>query len=641
MDHLAELNPAQRKAALHKDGPLLIVAGAGAGKTKTIVHRIGNLIKEGVDPRNILAITFTNKAAKEMRERVFVLLEQQGFRYGPHETPTVKTFHALGVEILKEESRHLGLPRRFSILDDGESTALVREAITEASLDPKQFEPRRLRHLISRQKGDFVKIEEFMAGAEGYFPQILATVWRRYEEKLREAKAVDFDDLIVRTVRYLQDNLEAKRRYQERFRYLHVDEYQDTNGAQYEFVKLLVGPDKNICVVGDSDQNIYGWRGANIKNILNFEKDYPGAEVVLLEENYRSTQNILGAANDIIRKNTVRKEKNLFTKNAVGEKIGLFEAFDEADEAQFVAGKIKKIVESGIPHDRIAVLYRANFQSRAFEEALFGEGIPYQVLGTKFFERKEVKDVLAYIRLSLEPGSLADLKRVINVPARGIGKVALAKILSGKEQELPKATLEKIVSWRKTVTAIGDFARTNPPSSVVKEVVKRTGLERLLREGTEEDQERLENIYELAAMAGRYDTLPKEQGIEQFLDDAALFSDQDAIKEKEGGVKLMTVHAAKGLEFSHVFVVGLEQDLFPHARMGEPKREKEDEEEERRLFYVALTRAEQKLYLSFTSMRTVFGSRQVNVPSEFIFDISPDLLEKEERDFSGKVIYLE
>ncbi|MBX4215503.1 UvrD-helicase domain-containing protein [Candidatus Parcubacteria bacterium] len=622
MQHLEGLNPAQKKAALHTEGPLLIVAGAGAGKTKTIVHRIMNLVKMGTDPRQILAITFTNKAAREMRERVTALLKKEGMRYTDYEQPTVKTFHALGVEILKEESRALGLPRRFAILDDGESTALVREAVNEAGLDVKQWEPRRLRHLISRQKGDFVRLEDFMAGAEGHFPKTLAFIWRRYEEKLREAKALDFDDLIVRTVRHLQDDKEARERWRARWRYLHVDEYQDTNGAQYELTQLLVGAAKNICVVGDSDQNIYGWRGANMKNILNFEKDYPGAMVVLLEENYRSTQNIIAAANEIIKK----------TKNPEGEKIGMYEAFDETDEAQFVAGKIKKLNENGIPYDRVAVLYRANFQSRAFEEALFGASVPYQVLGTKFFERKEVKDVLAYIRYALDQGSLADLKRIVNVPARGIGKVALLKL----------GTQEKIKEWRLVVAALADFAGNHPPSALVKEVAKRSGLERILKDGTEEDQERLENIRELAAMASRYDTLPLEEGLEQFLEDAALFSDQDDLKEKEGGAKLMTVHAAKGLEFSHVFVTGLEQDLFPHARMGEPKKEKEAEEEERRLFYVALTRAEKKLYLSYTMMRTVYGGKQVNTPSEFIFDISPELLEKEEREETGrKVIYLD
>ncbi|MEK7582076.1 MAG: UvrD-helicase domain-containing protein [Patescibacteria group bacterium] len=646
MKNLKELNEAQERAVSHKNGPLLIVAGAGAGKTKTITHRIIALIKGGVDPKNILAITFTNKAAKEMRERVFGILEtnETGVRTGfpDYEGPLIKTFHALGVQIIKENAKHLGLTKYFTILDEGESVSLIKECVVDEGLDPKQFEPRRMKYLISRYKGDFISKETFAGDANGYFPKILSKIWDRYEEKLRKEKALDFDDLILKAVFLLKENKDLRSEYQKRWLYIHVDEYQDTNVAQYELTKILAEGHNNICVVGDSDQNIYGWRGANIQNILNFEHDYPNTTVILLEENYRSTKNILEVANHIIKKNTVRKDKTLFTNKKGGDNLGLFEAYDEADEAQFVTSKIQSLVEKGVLLEKIAVLYRANFQSRVFEEVLLSEKIPYQILGVRFFERKEVKDILGYLRLALNPESVSDLKRIINVPPRGIGKVGLLKIISGKEDDLLRGVKEKLKNLRAFLKKIEETAAHEAPSAVIKKIIKESGIEKLLREGTEEDKERLENAYELAALATRYDSLPQGEGIDKLLEDAALFSDDDTLDKKDGGgVKLMTVHAAKGLEFSHVFITGLEQDLFPHIRLGETGFSKEDSEEERRLFYVALTRAEEKLYLSYTIIRTKFGSRQINTPSEFIFDIPPELMEKEKRAERGKVVFIE
>ncbi|MEK7558443.1 MAG: UvrD-helicase domain-containing protein [Patescibacteria group bacterium] len=646
MENLKGLNEPQKRAVLHKDGPLLIVAGAGAGKTKTITHRIITLIKGGVDPKGILAITFTNKAAKEMRERVFELLgtHKTGVHAGfpNYEGPLIKTFHALGVQIIKEQAKHLGLSKYFTILDEGESVLLIKECLIDEGLDPKQFEPRRMKYLISRYKGDFITEKTFTNDANGYFPKILSKIWNRYEEKLRKEKALDFDDLILKTVFLLKENKNLRSEYQKRWLYIHVDEYQDTNTAQYLFTKILAEGHNNICVVGDSDQNIYGWRGANIQNILNFEHDYPNTTVILLEENYRSTKNILEAANYIIKKNTIRKDKTLFTNKKGGDKLGLFEAYDEVDEAQFVTSKIQSLAEKGIPGEKIAVLYRANFQSRVFEESLLSAKIPYQVLGVKFFERKEVKDILGYLRLALNSESASDLKRIINVPPRGIGKVGLLKIISGREMDLPQGAKEKLKNLRAFLKKIEEATAHEAPSMVIKKIIKESGIEKLLREGTEEDKERLENAYELSALASRYDALPQGEGIDKLLEDAALFSDDDTSGKKgNGGVKLMTVHAAKGLEFSHVFITGLEQDLFPHIRLGEVDMSKEDSEEERRLFYVALTRAEEKLYLSYTMMRTKFGSRQINTPSEFIFDIPPELMEKEERAEIGKIISLD
>jgi len=1001
-DHLAGLNDAQKKTVLHREGPLLIVAGAGAGKTKAITHRILQLIKTGIAPHNILAITFTNKAAKEMRDRVTGLIAGDAELNLPlsfAERPFVSTFHALGVHIARENSAALGIKKHFTIADESDSLSLIKEALRSLSLDPKQFEPRRLKNIISRQKGDLVTAETY-AGQVGneYFPRILSSVWLAYEKLLAEHGSLDFDDLILKTVLLLKRDPETRARYQDRWRYIHIDEYQDTNVSQYEFSKLLAGEKKNICVVGDMDQclppgtrvatpggqkrieklekgdrvhsaaghgaicvqpiqkvhkrsyngdlifihtkkgvrlsltpghmlfadlsaapdayytylmyrrdkgfrigvvqsirsfnkskkenglrtrsnqehadriwilkvsptrvkaqyweqwfaftygiptivfyangrnmdmgtreinslfasiptqerakelfrdtdlsfdyphyapqgttrvntergrvairltlcddkrksgknpwgmsrlsintasrtlkqklirngftprkgkrndwrleitkldygelerlarniekldpslsivrsaaitkdkrlrfhpaanilptmsvaymqngcfvndtvvrverkpyhgpvydldvarthnyvaqripvhnSIYSWRGADFRNILNFEKDYPEATVVLLEENYRSTANILTAANDIIKKNKIRKEKNLYTKKEGGEKIGLYGAYDENDEAFFVAGKAAELIERGVAPKDIAVLYRANFQSRVLEEAFLHRQIPYQVLGVKFFERKEVKDVLSFLRAALNPDSLADIKRIINVPPRGVGKVTLAKIFAGEEAALPAGMQKKVGEFKMLLDEIKQHALAQKTSDTVKFIMRRSGIEAMLKKGTEDDVERLENIKELVTLATKYDVLEPEEGVNKLLEDAALASDQDSLTlntNKEGdAVRLMTVHASKGLEFPYVFITGLEQDLFPHAGFSGNEAQEERAEEERRLFYVALTRAEKKCYMTYASVRTIFGMKQVNIPSEFITDIDEKLLENEQ-----------
>ncbi len=637
--YLENLNPAQKEAVLAIDGPLLIIAGAGAGKTKTITHRIAHLIHQGVRPQNILAITFTNKAASEMRERTLAMLSKDGI----DGVPFISTFHALGVHILKENARLIGRTRYFTILDEGDAVALVKESIIEANLDPKQYEPRRFKGIISREKGNFVTALEYRDRAEGYLSELVADVWERYQKKLAESGAFDFDDLLVETVKLLKNHDGVRRYYLERFTHIHVDEYQDTNHVQYELVKTLVGISQNLCVVGDTDQNIYSWRGANIKNILHFEKDYPNAKIVRLEENYRSTKIILEAANEIIKKNNFRFPKNLFTQKPDGEKISVYESFDEADEASFVARMSSELLEAGTAENDIAVLYRANFQSRVLEEGLLLSGVPYQVLGTKFYERKEVKDVLAYIRSALNPENLADIKRVINMPARGVGKVTLIKLFAGKKSELPAGMQKKIAEFYALLESIRAQSLALPPSEIIKYVIDKTGIEKMLKGGTEQDLERLENIKELVTLARKYDLLPIGEGIEKLLEDAALSSDQDSLKKEKGGIKLMTVHASKGLEFRYVFVVGLEQDLFPHQKRDAATAE--DNEEERRLFYVALTRAKEKLYLSHAMTRMIFGSRQMNTPSEFLYDIPEHLVEahmpKHERDEPGRIIYFD
>ena len=537
------------------------------------------------------------------------------------------------------------------------------------------------------------------AFGSNYLNKVVAQVWNLYEKKKIKENSLDFDDLLLKATRLLKENEVIRKIYQEKWEYIHIDEYQDTNEVQYLMSKLLSENNQNICVVGDADQNIYSWRGANLKNILNFEKDYPNTKIIMLEENYRSTKNILEAANEIIKKNQYRPDKNLFTKNETGEKISLYEAIDETDEADFVATKILEIIDNSInssldnPEDssfarslsplasgaltlgpsacerprkekstrlseittreketslglsNIAVLYRANFQSRVLEEAMLRYNIPYQVLGVKFFERKEIKDTLAYLRASLNPESLSDIKRIINFPGRGIGKTTIAKMFSNEKESLPIKMQLKIDGFYKILEEIKEKIQTGTASEVIKFTVKRTGIETELSTGTEEDLERLENIKELASLALKYDALEGSNGIEKLLEDASLASDQDSImineekKETSNAIRLMTVHASKGLEFKYVFIVGLEDGLFPNRHNGEVKN-KEDAEEERRLFYVALTRAKEKLFLCYADFRTIFGSRQINAPSEFIADIPGDILEKEGEEAGVKTIYI-
>jgi len=734
MEHLKGLNNAQKEAALHIEGPLLIVAGAGAGKTKTITHRIINLIKNGISPDNILAVTFTNKAAKEMQERIFSALGRENFYMrgvsqddglrgsAPRargdsdpadkefSMPFVSTFHSLGVHIIKENAKTLGLTRYFTILDESDSISIIKETIKELDLDPKQYEPKKIKNIISREKGKFTHLADYKDKPNDYLGKIVAQVWDIYEKKKMKENSLDFDDLLLKATKLLKENEEIRKIYQEKWNYIHIDEYQDTNEVQYLMSRLLSEKNKNICVVGDADQNIYSWRGANLKNILNFEKDYPKAKIILLEENYRSTQNILEAANEVIKKNKYRPDKNLFTKNETGEKISLYEALDENDEAEFVATKILEILDGsvdakfsqvlGSPRDyarpdhsktfidytkdrqnilertlgsrnvpgthslngdgqskfsaenlrgesenilsEIAILYRANFQSRVLEEAMLRYNIPYQVLGIKFFERKEIKDTLAYLRAALNPESLSDIKRIINFPTRGIGKATLVKIFSGEKESLPIKMQIKLNNFYNTLEEIKEKIKISKASEVIKFAVKKSGIETELSTGTDEDLERLENIKELATLALKYDNLENGTGIEKLLEDASLSSDQDSLidngekKEKKNAIKLMTVHASKGLEFKYVFITGLEYGLFPHQKDNKT----EDAEEERRLFYVALTRAKEKLFLSFTNFRTIFGSRQINAPSEFIADIPADILEKEGEESGIKTIYI-
>lgn len=625
------LNSEQEKAVQATEGPVLILAGAGAGKTKTIVERIKHLVRKGVNPSSILAITFTNKAAKEMRERI-----ETGLRNDPtlnrpvsmQERPFVSTFHALGVHILRENSQKAGIGRLFTIFDRDDSKKAIKEALTTLGLDPKTHEPNKIISIISREKGRGVNALEFGdRDQRGYVAEVVAAVWPEYERILKRDNALDFDDLLLKTENLLRNDQSVREYYRKVWQYIHIDEYQDTNRVQYEISKMLVGPAHNICAVGDIDQNIYSWRGAEIKNILAFENDYPETVIITLEENYRSTKNILEAANAIIEKNKIRKKKNLFTSNHSGEKIALSGSLDETGEAEFIAEKCREMIKQGVSPDEIAVLYRANFQSRVLEEAFMHRNIPYQLLGTRFFERREVKDIISYLRAALSPESLADLKRVINTPARGIGKTTLVKIFSGQEESLPPAMKLKLAQFKALLSRIAEFAKSEQPSHTIALIIKESGLEEEWKAGGEDGASRLENAYELVNFASRYDTLPPEEGLLQFLTDAALQSDQDEMKEEQKAVRLMTVHSSKGLEFDVVFIAGLEVGLFPHEKVNDDNLTPEEREEERRLFYVALTRARKKIFLSYAQLRTIFGRQQVNMPSEFISDIPDELIE--------------
>jgi DNA helicase II / ATP-dependent DNA helicase PcrA len=640
MQYLDSLNNKQKEAVLYTEGPLLIVAGAGAGKTKTVTHRIIHLIHNGVKPESILAVTFTNKAAKEMRDRVTTMLEER--EHGNTDSPFISTFHSLGVHIIKENSHLIGLNKYFTIMDEGGALSIIKSIMKEHDIDPKQHDPRKIKSVISKSKGDFINIETFSENIKNGYESIVATIWRGYESQLKKEKSLDFDDLLLESVLILKKYPEIKNYYQNKWKYIHIDEYQDTNEVQYEMTKLLVGKDENICVVGDTDQNIYSWRGANIKNMLHFEKDYPRTKIIMLEQNYRSTKNIIEAANSVIEKNIYRVPKILFTDNVVGEEINVCEAYDEQSEANFVAKKIDELLKENKPED-IAILYRANFQSRVLEEALLSMQIPYQVLGVKFFERKEIKDVLSYVRASYNRDSLSDIKRIINIPSRGIGKVTIAKIFANQINELPKSVKEKINNFYKLLDDIHLYIETHKPSESIKYIIEKSGIKSELSHGTSDEQERLENMMELVTLSIKYDAMDHEIGMEKLLEDASLSSDQDTLineTNKKNGVRLMTVHASKGLEFKYVFVTGLEQDLFPHSKDG--ARRKEDNEEERRLFYVAVTRAREKLFLSYASLRTIFGMKQVNTPSEFIYDIPAHLTNFEQAySINGeKIVYL-
>lgn len=634
--HLEGLNEAQKNAVTTTEGPLLVLAGAGSGKTRVITHRIIHLILGGVSPERILAVTFTNKAAKEMRERVMHLVEtfHESARSTDGGIPLVTTFHSLGVRMLREHHEVFGIKKQFAIYDRSDSIGAIKKAMERAGHDPKQFEPRKILSIISRAKGDAQTRGDFAAEARTYPERVAAEVWAHYDTILKDEHALDFDDLLAKTLSMLKSHPEIVAEYRNRFTHVHIDEYQDTNRVQYEIARLIVGERANLCVVGDVDQNIYSWRGADIKNILQFERHFPQAKIIMLEENYRSTQTIIAASNDIIEKNVNRPLKKVFTKNHPGELISLYAAMGGQEEAEYVAMTAKDLIKKGVSPSHIAVLFRTNFQSRALEEAFINYDVPYQMLGTKFFERKEVKDVLAFLRFALNPEGTGDLVRIINTPPRGIGKVTVLKVVEGRCNDLPVKTREKVDAFYALIDEIASYAKTHPVHETLAFIMKRTGMEEEYRQGGEDGLERLENVRELVSLGTKYHEYEPEEAIEHLLEDSALGSDQDELKDKDelDAVRLMTIHASKGLEFPYVFITGLEEGLFPHERLSD---EGVDEEEERRLFYVALTRAQKKVFLSYAHLRTIFGSQRVNAPSSFLRDIREELLESTNPSESG------
>ncbi|GGN64989.1 DNA helicase PcrA [Oceanobacillus indicireducens] len=637
---LAGLNKEQQEAVKHTEGPLLIMAGAGSGKTRVLTHRIAYLLEEkGVAPRNILAITFTNKAAREMRERVMRLV-------GPEaEYMWVSTFHSMCVRILRRDIDRIGYNRNFTILDSADQLSVVKQVLKNIDLDPKQYDPRAMLGQISSAKNELITDKEFEEKAGNFFERQVARVYSGYQTMLRKNQSLDFDDLIMQTIILFKRVPEVLEYYQRRFQYIHVDEYQDTNHAQYFLVKQLANRFQNLCVVGDSDQSIYRWRGADIGNILTFEEDYPSARTILLEQNYRSTKLILQAANHVIENNAGRKPKNLWTENDDGSKITYYEGTTEQDEALFIADEIRELIKDGYQPDDIAILYRTNAQSRAVEDTLMKSNISYQMVGgTRFYDRKEIKDMLAYLRLITNPDDDISFERIVNEPKRGIGATTVERLRAYTAEHdisfyeavkevdftgVSKRAAGSLAEFGELIQSLAQQQEFLTATDMVEQVLERTGYEEMLkREQTLESQSRLENLEEFKTVTKEFEKSAEEdKSLVAFLTDLALIADIDKMDEEEETerkVTLMTLHAAKGLEFPVVFLIGMEENVFPHSRS---MFDEDEMEEERRLAYVGITRAEKVLYLTSAKMRTLYGRTNMNPISRFIQEIPEDLLE--------------
>lgn len=634
---LTALNPMQQKAAETLSGPVLILAGAGSGKTRTVTYRIANLIDHQVRPWNILALTFTNKAAREMQERVEKLVGADA------KDMWIGTFHSVCVRILRRDIEKIGYQRSFTIYDEDDQNRVLKDAVKALGLDEKQLTTRELRGRISDAKNRMLTPDEwFQESARDYHSQQIHDVFSFYEERLRAANALDFDDLLLRTLQLFVDHPPVLDYYRSRFQYVHVDEYQDTNAAQYAFVRLLTEQSRNLCVVGDDDQSIYGWRGADIRNILDFEKDFPDAQVIKLEQNYRSTANILDAANQVIAHNTGRKEKALWTEAGEGDKIRLYAAGDEREEAAWICEQIRKLQRHDTPLGQIAVLYRMHAQSRVLEEMFMRAGIPYKVFGgTRFYDRKEIRDALAYLRVIVNPSDDVSLVRIINTPKRSIGDSTVALLQeNAREQELPLLSVvndppaELSSRPRK---CIADFALllmkltalkdALPLAEFVETMLTETGLKAQFEiDGNEEAKTRLENLMEFAGAAKEFEAQSQDKTLEAFLENVALVSDLDRQEEAPQYVTLMTLHSAKGLEYDNVFLAGMEEGIFPSMRSTQEEKKME---EERRLCYVGMTRARKRLYLSFAKRRMLFNQITHNPPSPFLKEIPERLITDE------------
>jgi len=642
MDILATLNPTQREAVEAIEGPVLILAGPGSGKTRVITHRIAYLIKScGVSPHNIMAVTFTNKAAREMRERLEQLLGQAA------EALTLGTFHAICVRILRREGKAIGLDSSFVIYDEEDQLSLTKQALEELNLDPKQYAPRALHSAISAAKSRLIGPNDYAQRVSSYFEEIVHRVYQRYQQLLSHGRAVDFDDLLMKTVQLFQDQPQILKRYQSKYVHILVDEFQDTNIVQYMLMKHLAGKYRNLCVVGDPDQSIYSWRFADLRNILSFEKDYPEAKVVFLEQNYRSTKTILEVATDVISVNMQRKPKKLWTENEDGASIIVIESYNAEEEAQSVVNEIEKLTgQEQISLKDCAVMYRVNAQSRALEETFLRYGVPYKLVGgTRFYQRREVKDIIAYLRVIHNHQDNVSLVRIINVPVRGIGQRTLShlqdwakahdsslfealkqvsqNVITGeRKQSLPPRIIQALAGFAAVMAGLIAQSRELSLSGLLDKIWEHTGYRKYILD-KEDGEDRWENVMELKSVASEYDELDPEEALAAFLEKVSLVSDIDELDEKPDAVTLITLHQAKGLEFPAVFIVGMEEGILPHRRSFD---DPEEMEEERRLCYVGITRAKKRLYLLRSYRRSLFGGSTANPPSRFLQDISPHLI---------------
>jgi len=699
---LKNLNERQQKAVTAMDGPVLIIAGPGSGKTKVLTHRIAYIISnKKINPTNILAVTFTNKAAQEMKTRVGALLKEMIYANNSQippaifvkggdfkspqpslskgEFPIIGTFHSICVRILRQEAELIGYQKGFTIYDDNDQQTIVKKIMKDLQISPDQFNPRAVLSHISNAKNELKDAEAFNNIADGYFEEQVSVIYNVYQKKLKENNALDFDDLIMQTILLFLDNVEVLRKYQNKFQYVMVDEYQDTNYAQYKLVDLLSKAHRNLCVVGDDWQSIYKWRGADIKNILDFEKNYSEAEVILLEQNYRSTQTILDASYQIISRNVNRKEKKLWSEKEAGEPIVIYEAADEKGEAEFIVSEIARLtsgknvansqskdvmvslsnhnilrqaqddkIAEKINLKDIAILYRTNAQSRSIEEIFLKYALPYKIVGgIKFYLRKEIKDIIAYLRLIQNPNDRASLERIINIPKRDLGQVTFEKIMSKIKEDnnkniiealanlefknIPESKIKKIKLFAEIIKNCQEKTESAKISELLNYLLKSIKYEEHIKDGTDDGEKRWENVKELFSAVEKYDNLPAKENLKIFLEEIALATDLDKIDDSQDAVTLMTLHSAKGLEFDAVFIIGMEEGLLPHSRSIQDPSEME---EERRLCYVGITRAKRKAYLIFARTRKIYGSTQANMPSRFISDIPENLAEFKRQEYS-------
>jgi DNA helicase-2/ATP-dependent DNA helicase PcrA len=643
-----ELNPEQRRAMKATDGPVLILAGAGSGKTKTLTHRLAYLMREkNVAPHNILAVTFTNKASQEMKERIVQLLSNINTPANHYTTlPFIGTFHNICAKILRAEIEILGYGKNFNISDDQDQLSLMKKVMKSLNISTEQIQPRSILSAISKAKNELLDEEQYALQAGSYYEETVAKAYREYQKELRQANTLDFDDLIFLTVKLLRDFVLVLEKYQQKFRYIMVDEYQDTNHSQYMLITLLAKKHRNLFVIGDDYQSIYGWRQADIRNILDFEKDYADAKIITLDRNYRSTQIILDVAGSVIARNENQRHKKMWTEITEGEKVTVFSARDEREEAEYVVQEVIHGAEEGRLMSDFAILYRTNAQSRMMEEAFLRASLPYRVVGgIKFYQRKEIKDIIAYLRLTKNSSDSMALERIINEPKRSIGKATFEKWV--KYAEIQKLRLlesgmnitseesqlreVKVRSIRGFCELMRGFQSTVESSKslfhLIDHILKKSGYLKSLDDTTSEGEARQENVRELLSVAKKYDTYDTSEALQLFLEEVTLASDTDTIDQKQPAIHLMTVHSSKGLEFPVIFVIGLEEGIFPHSRSAFSVQELE---EERRLMYVALTRAKQKIYLVFADQRTIYGSTQINPPSRFIAEIPEHLVDEKQ-----------